>query len=223
MAIIATVNFWAFVAQYGTVPDHFEMLFGNIKIDKQTWSFPQVSYLLATVKHETEHTFRSIEERSPLPPPAPAGATEEEGKRLRQQFAEAYFAERYEREPLRSQLGNIQRGDGYRYRGRGYVQLTGRANYTRFSSILHTDLIGNPDLALQPRIAYQVLSIGCAQGLFTGKRLSDYINDEKQDYVNARRVINGLDCAQRIAEYAEQFQRSLQLAAADTVRTGQPG
>ncbi len=53
----------------------------------------------------------------------------------------------------RKDLGNVQRGDGYRFRGRGYVQLTGRANYRSFGSMIGVDLENNPDIASQPDIA----------------------------------------------------------------------
>ena len=42
--------------------------------------------------------------------------------------------------------GNESSGDGYRYRGRGYIQLTGRANYTSFAKTVPDDIINNPDL-----------------------------------------------------------------------------
>ncbi|MFP5501996.1 MAG: glycoside hydrolase family 19 protein, partial [Candidatus Sericytochromatia bacterium] len=57
----------------------------------------------------------------------------------------------------RSDLGNTQPGDGVRYKGRGYIQLTGRANYREYGRKLGIDLEGNPDLALQPKVAAKIL------------------------------------------------------------------
>lgn len=56
----------------------------------------------------------------------------------------------------RGDLGNTQPGDGYRYRGRGYFQLTGRANYRLYGGLLGIDLEGNPDLACKPEIAAKI-------------------------------------------------------------------
>jgi predicted chitinase len=53
-------------------------------------------------------------------------------------------------------MGNNQPGDGYRYRGRGYIQLTGRENYTSAGRALGLDLAGNPDLAAEPANAARI-------------------------------------------------------------------
>jgi putative chitinase len=53
----------------------------------------------------------------------------------------------------RKDLGNIQAGDGPRFKGRGIFQLTGRANYQNMSNILGINLIDNPELAATPEIA----------------------------------------------------------------------
>ncbi|WP_228557495.1 hypothetical protein, partial [Myxococcus sp. AB025B] len=74
---------------------------------------------------------------------------------------------------------------------------------------LGIDLINNPDLALQPKYASEILVKGSINGWFTSKKLSDYINDKKKDYINARRVINGTDKAQLIANYAVVFEKAL--------------
>jgi predicted chitinase len=52
-----------------------------------------------------------------------------------------------------SAIGNTKIGDGWRYRGRGFLQLTGRYNYTAASRSLGLDLVRNPDLVLKPEIA----------------------------------------------------------------------
>jgi predicted chitinase len=95
------------------------------------------------------------------------------------------------------------------YYGRGYVQITWRDNYTKFGDRLGIDLVGDPDLALQPEISWQILHDGMVHGLFTGMGLGRYINNEKIDYTNARRIINGNDKASVIAGYANQFWKAL--------------
>jgi putative chitinase len=93
----------------------------------------------------------------------------------------------------RRDLGNTQPGDGWKYRGRGYVQITGRNNYTKFGQLLGVELADNPDLALQPSVAWSILSLGMRRGLFTGKSLADYIPADDRlpaDYYSARRIIN---------------------------------
>lgn len=103
----------------------------------------------------------------------------------------------------RSDLGNSQSGDGVRYKGRGYVQITGRNNYTNWSKKLGVDLVGNPELAERPEIAAKILVGGMKEGSFTGKGLNDYINDSKTDFVGARRIVNGTDKANTFAATAQ--------------------
>lgn len=88
------------------------------------------------------------------------------------------------------------------YFGRGFVQLTWQSNYQKMSSWLGIDLVNNPDLALQPEVAAKILVYGMINGSFTGKKLSDYITGSYNDFYNARRVVNGLDQAQKINDLA---------------------
>lgn len=100
-----------------------------------------LAYLLATAKHETAHTMQPIYER---------------GKR-------EYFNKYEPGTKIGKALGNTKPGDGYLYRGRGYVQLTGRANYRKFG------IEDTPDAALNPDVAAGILIDGCLNGSFTGK------------------------------------------------------
>jgi putative chitinase len=56
-----------------------------------------------------------------------------------------------------SWLGNTEAGDGYKFRGRGWSQLTGRWNYTDMSKKIGVDLVNNPDLLLQPENSAKVM------------------------------------------------------------------
>jgi hypothetical protein len=58
----------------------------------------------------------------------------------------------------RADLGNVNPGDGPRYKGRGFIQLTGRANYRAYGERLGIDLEGSPDLALNPDVAAVVFA-----------------------------------------------------------------
>lgn len=96
----------------------------------------------------------------------------------------------------------------YPHYGRGYVQLTWPANYVRADLELDLDgsLVADLDLAMDPQIAAAVMVRGMQEGWFTGKSLKDYLPG---DYVNARRIINGMDKAGPIAKVAEMFERAL--------------
>lgn len=93
---------------------------------------------------------------------------------------EEYFA-RYDG---RADLGNTEPGDGMRYKGRGFIQLTGRANYQRYGAMLDIDLEGNPDLALQPSVAADVLAL-----FFRDKHLDTLAMTG--GWVTLRRRVNG--------------------------------
>jgi hypothetical protein len=103
---------------------------------------------------------------------------------------------------------------GQTYYGRGYVQLTWKKNYENFAKILGVDIVSNPDLVMAPENAYKVMSIGMHQGRFTGRKLADYITANATDYTHARRIINGMDRAQLIASYAEDFEKVLNASRA---------
>ncbi|BDS12730.1 glycoside hydrolase family 19 protein [Aureispira anguillae] len=95
------------------------------------------------------------------------------------------------------------------YYGRGFVQLTWKRNYAKMSRFLGIDLVGHPDLALNPKYAARILVYGMIQGSFTRKALGDYINAQEQDYYYARRSVNGTDRAALIQGYTFQIFENL--------------
>jgi putative chitinase len=142
----------------------------------------------------------------------------------------AYFNRRYgPGTRVGKVLGNNSPGDGARFHGRGYVQITGRDNYKKAGTKLGHDLVANPDAALIPEIAWKIAYRGMTEGWFTGKKLSDYIDDKDEpdsedlrEYVNARRVVNGTDRAQEIARLSLQFERALFVAGYDPLYKAPP-
>jgi len=101
---------------------------------------------------------------------------------------------------------------GQTYYGRGYVQLTWKANYQKASQALGTDFVKQPDLVMVPENAAFIMFQGMASGWFTGRGFNDYLNGGQRDYRNARRIINGTDKAGQIADYALKFEAALDAA-----------
>ena len=101
------------------------------------------------------------------------------------------------------------RGERRRYHGRGFVQLTWLQNYARMSLLIGVNLVEGPEQAMQPDIAAEILWEGMIRGLFTGKSLADYRAGDSLDFVQARRIVNGMDKADLIAGYAATFHDAL--------------
>lgn len=104
-------------------------------------------------------------------------------------------------------LGNTQPGDGFKYRGRNFPQLTGRRLYEIFG---YAD---NPDAVNTVPVGAAIMVKAMKEGTFTGKKLSDYFNASTEDWVNARRIVNGTDRAADIAKHAKTFYEALRNAA----------
>lgn len=98
---------------------------------------------------------------------------------------------------------------GQFYYGRGFVQLTWRRNYEAMGKLIGADLVNDPDRALELPIASAILFLGMTRGIFTGRKLADYLNARATDWINARRIINGTDKASIIAGAAKQFYADL--------------
>lgn len=155
-----------------------------------------LAYMLATAYHEVDKKMQPIKEYG----------------------SDAYFFRMYDIEGQRPDvardLGNTQPGDGVKFHGRGYVQLTGRRNYQDMSNRLGVDLVSNPGLALETDIAARIIFEGMIDGSFTGKKLSDYFNPTMENWKQARRIVNRLDKAELIAGYGKLFYRAISYTVA---------
>jgi predicted chitinase len=73
-------------------------------------------------------------------------------------------------------MGNTQEGDGFKYRGRGSIQLTGKNNYSAYSKAAGVDLIANPELANQPDIDAKIVASFVKKGV--GSKLNDFTDQQ---------------------------------------------
>lgn len=146
----------------------------------------QLAYVLATAYHETAHTMKPVRET--------LAKTDAKAKEI---LTKAWKAGK-----LPWVKSNYWSGG---YLGRGYVQLTHKANYERAGRELGVDLVNNPSLALEADIAAQIIVLGMRDGWFTAKELADYITLQSSNFVSARRIVNGTDKADLIAGYARKY------------------
>jgi predicted chitinase len=167
----------------------FTQLLEYINEDLEIWDVGWCAYMLATVKRECDNRWEPIPEYGRGAGHVygnPDPYTDAQGKKY----------------------SNI-------YYGRGYVQLTWKKNYLTLGQALGLgdDLAKNPDDALDPDIAYDVMSYGMRNGSFsTGNKLSTYIDATTCDYEHARRIINGKDVAELIAGWALNLEMLLRVS-----------
>lgn len=167
----------------------------------EKWAISWIAYALATAYHETAHTMQPVHELG----------------------GPAYLTRMYDIKGARPdkarELGNLTPGDGVKFAGRGYPQLTGRTNYVKATAKLRergwdVDLVADPDQLLRPDVAAAVMVYGMREGWFTGRDVDDDLPASglgtKQQFMATRDVINGRDKQELIAGYAIDFQKALQ-------------
>jgi putative chitinase len=85
--------------------------------------------------------------------------------------------------------GPPRSGDGFRFRGRGYLQLTGRSNYARFGDRLGIDLLAAPDRAAEPWIAWRIASAYLGTRKKQGKTAFEWADQNNVEAVTL--IVNG--------------------------------
>ena len=176
--------------------DEINFIVSEFDKDKSV-SYPQAAYMLATAWHETATRMLPIEEYG-------KGKNRTYGTWYRNSIGALYsFIDGSRRSAY------LHNDYPYLYYGRGYVQLTWYFNYESASKKIGVDFLNNPDLVMNKNHAVKIMVQGMKDGWFTGKKLSDYINQSQKDYVGARRIINGTDKDKLISGYAETFEKAL--------------
>ena len=176
--------------------DEINFIVSEFDKDKSV-SYPQAAYMLATAWHETATRMLPIEEYG-------KGKNRTYGTWYRNSIGALYsFIDGSRRSAY------LHNDYPYLYYGRGYVQLTWYFNYESASKKIGVDFLNNPDLVMSKKYAVKIMIQGMKDGWFTGKKLSDYINQSQKNYVGARRIINGTDKDKLISGYAETFEKAL--------------
>ena len=164
-----------------------------------------LAYILATAFHETAYTMQPVRE-----------TLAESDARAIEILEEAYSGGRLSW--VRTPYWRPDE-DGRSWLGRGLVQLTHKRNYEAMSVLTGIDLVAEPDRAMEMDVAVTILIEGMLQGSFTGHKLEDHLNATTEDWLNARRIVNGTDRAEKLAAYAMAFDAAIRLdAASDRLR-----
>jgi predicted chitinase len=153
----------------------------------------QAAYVLATAYHETAHTMQPVKETVMAWHNDKFPSDQEVIRRLDNAMAKG----------LLPQVSRPYWREGWF--GRGFVQLTHKANYERAERELDIPFTTKPEEALNPDFAATVIVVGMKEGWFTGKKLSDYITLSQSNFRSARRIVNGLDRAAEFARTARTY------------------
>jgi len=168
----------------------------NAILDKWEDESPQdddrwLAYMLATTHHETGRTMQPVRETF--------AATDDDAiRRLERAWGAGKLPW------VKTPYWRLD-DDHKSWFGRGFVQLTHKANYETLGDAIEVDLITDPDEALVLDTALKVMFVGMRDGLFTTAKLSDFFNVSKENWIQARKIINGLESADLVASYAKTY------------------
>ncbi|MCP8897035.1 hypothetical protein KYK29_19075 [Shinella daejeonensis] len=154
-----------------------------------------LAYMLGTAHHETGRTMQAVRETF-------AASDERAIAILDKAFRDGRLAF------VRAPYWRKDR-DGRSWLGRGLVQLTHKANYQRMTQETGIDLVADPARAMELSVAVTVMFTGMTGGAFTGRRLADYFSPGREDWINARRIVNGTERAALVAGYARAYHAAI--------------
>jgi len=109
----------------------------------------------------------------------------------------------------KKQLAHLIKAAYYPYYGRDLVQTTWKGNYEKVKKFTGIDVVTHPEKIADPAIAAKVAIEFMYRGWYTGKKLAHFFNDKEDDPINARRIINGKDQAEKIAGFYQVFYKAL--------------
>jgi len=155
----------------------------------------ELAYVLATAKHETGARMTPVRETF--------AKTDDDAIRI---LDASYRAGRLKW--VKSRYW-IKDKDGKSWLGRGYPQVTHKANYEKAKKETGIDFIKDPNLMLDSDNAIEVMIRGMKEGWFTGKKLSDFIDLKHSDFAGARQIINGTERREIVANYAREYDAAL--------------
>lgn len=167
-----------------------------------------LAYILATAHHETGARFAPVEENLNY-----------SAKRLTQvwpsRFPSIAVSTPYANNPQKlankvygGRMGNTQPGDGFRFIGRGFVQITGRDNYAQYG------LADTPERASENATAAHIIVDGMINGRFTGLTLRAFFDHDSDNPVGARKIINPDANGAKIAKEYEAYLKAVKAAGA---------
>src|SRR5688500_267088 len=96
---------------------------------------------------------------------------------------------------------------------RGLVQLTHKSNYEKMKKAIGEDLVKDPSLAMNLDVAVKIMFEGMTTGCFTTRKLADFFDGKKEEWRDARKIINGLERADLVASYAKSYYSAISYTA----------
>jgi hypothetical protein len=150
-----------------------------------------LAYMLGTAHHETGRTMQPVRETF-------ASSDQQAISRLNRAWGAGKLT--WVKAPYW-----IPDAEGRSWLGRGFVQLTHKANYEKLSNLIGVDLVTDPTVAMQVDVALKIMFVGMRKAGFTRWKLADFFSPTTEDWRGARKIINGTERADLVASYAKAY------------------